>query len=1087
MRIRRLHIVKISKNAVFIGSLCVLSACTTLTSSLSDIKLFGDKENTQPDNNLLDNKEQSKRDALIAGKSSRPSLKSLDLQPIATQELSVPQLSLAQKQAQYEALLPLITDPTQKQQAAFRLADIKILIAENNQEEGNDLQTASASFNSAINDYRKVLSENEIIFPTDGLALSTEQQALNRKQMDAMYQLARALDLSANPSQSMEVAKQFLATFSTDQFTLTQYHLELYFRIGEYHFNRQQYSEAINYYSKVIAFGSDGLQNSTNFYGISAYMLGWSHFKLDDYQQAMRGFANMLDAKLINNKATATLFSASDLRKYPIDELTMPKGERRLVFDAIRVMALTFSYQGNGDAIHSFFNSFGRRDYEQLIFDELAQQYLDNDRYQDSAKVLLSFASQNPVHPRAVEFYIRHIDAYVLGGFETKVLEAKEGFVQTYSLGNSVVENLNTPIGRDASPYLREYILQLAQTEHSIAQSINNAELSRDSYARAKAHYENYIRTFSPSPEVKPLRFYLAEALLALNEFEAAIEAFESYAYFYNVNTSPILDESETTKQSSDAPSSADAAYAALLAYQKMNTIAMLATNNQSQTQLTEPQGDFRSTMPFNVPLNMRQKSQAKFAKTFINDSRAPTVALNLMKDLFARENYMPAQEWATWLLAQESFNNTMNVRESAMLVMAHSDFAMQEYADAALGYRALLDNVVVKSEKPTLVRELSDRLAASLYKQAEMLLINNKVNTTSLQAQKITTKSELSFRQLEAIKEGVRILQQVVNETPYSEFRMAAQYDSAVYFLLLENFSKAISAFTDFKARYPENPLSQGIEQQLFYAYTQTDDWANAAPILFNTYARSPNSERGRLALFQAAEYFEKAGNRWQALDTYRTYAHEFPMPMKEANEARFKLTEFYLKSGEAQKRRFWLNKLVQAQQASMQQSPSTSTARSVYLGSMAAMVFASDADYVYTRIKLKQPLDKSLQKKQAALKKAIQEYERVISFASVEFLSAANYKLANLYTTLAQDLMDSSRPSGLSALELSQYEMLLEEQAYPFEETAISMHEKNFGRASSGLYDKWVKESFAALQQAMPARYNKPEIKAEVTVDDL
>jgi len=37
------------------------------------------------------------------------------------------------------------------------------------------------------------------------------------------------------------------------------------------------------------------------------------------------------------------------------------------------------------------------------------------------------------------------------------------------------------------------------------------------------------------------------------------------------------------------------------------------------------------------------------------------------------------------------------------------------------------------------------------------------------------------------------------------------------------------------------------------------------------------------------------------------------------------------------------------------------------------------------------------------------------------------------NLYSVLAKDLMESSRPNGLSRLELDQYELLFKEQAIP------------------------------------------------------
>jgi hypothetical protein len=71
----------------------------------------------------------------------------------------------------------------------------------------------------------------------------------------------------------------------------------------------------------------------------------------------------------------------------------------------------------------------------------------------------------------------------------------------------------------------------------------------------------------------------------------------------------------------------------------------------------------------------------------------------------------------------------------------------------------------------------------------------------------------------------------------------------------------------------------------------------------------------------------------------------------------------------------------------------------------------------------------------------------------------------------------MDSERPDGLSELELEQYNLALEDQAYPFEEKAIDVHEKNIELLSIGVYNKWIDKSIAKLAVLMPARYAKAE----------
>ncbi|MDH4031250.1 MAG: hypothetical protein OEU49_10405, partial [Chromatiales bacterium] len=63
-----------------------------------------------------------------------------------------------------------------------------------------------------------------------------------------------------------------------------------------------------------------------------------------------------------------------------------------------------------------------------------------------------------------------------------------------------------------------------------------------------------------------------------------------------------------------------------------------------------------------------------------------------------------------------------------------------------------------------------------------------------------------------------------------------------------------------------------------------------------------------------------------------------------------------------------------------------------------------------------------------------------------------------------------------------LEQYEILLEEQAFPFEEKAIEIHESNAARAREGLYNEWVVMSFEALADLMPARYARNEMGVQL-----
>ena len=54
----------------------------------------------------------------------------------------------------------------------------------------------------------------------------------------------------------------------------------------------------------------------------------------------------------------------------------------------------------------------------------------------------------------------------------------------------------------------------------------------------------------------------------------------------------------------------------------------------------------------------------------------------------------------------------------------------------------------------------------------------------------------------------------------------------------------------------------------------------------------------------------------------------------------------------------------------------------------------------------------------------------------------------------------------------------MDLDEEAFPFEEKAISVHEKNTELLHAGVFIEWTKKSLGRLTELMPRRYAKHEM---------
>ncbi len=380
-------------------------------------------------------------------------------------------------------------------------------------------------------------------------------------------------------------------------------------------------------------------------------------------------------------------------------------------------------------------------------------------------------------------------------------------------------------------------------------------------------------------------------------------------------------------------------------------------------------------------------------------------------------------------------------------MVKAYSLYGLEHYADAQPVVEQLLTRLPASDPR---VDELKRAYATILYRQADSAVAQNNLPV------------------------AITFLETLIASLPDSDARINAQYDVISHLLTAQRYEEAQRWLLDFESRFPANPLQETIPDKLLFVYEQTGQWDRAAVHLLATYKQSPTTEAGREALWQAAEYFEQASMNDEALAAYRDYAHAFPEPFSQATEARYKMSEFYLASGDEAKRRYWLKKLMDAQDAAGEKA----TGRSRTLAAMSAMVFATDAETVFERIKLTAPLRASLVDKREALDNALASFNKVISYGVRDYVTEANHRLGELYLTLAKDLMDSERPDGLSALEATQYDILLEEQAFPFEEKAIDVYELNAARIPDGVYDEWIKASMAKLAALLPVRYRKEEI---------
>jgi hypothetical protein len=96
---------------------------------------------------------------------------------------------------------------------------------------------------------------------------------------------------------------------------------------------------------------------------------------------------------------------------------------------------------------------------------------------------------------------------------------------------------------------------------------------------------------------------------------------------------------------------------------------------------------------------------------------------------------------------------------------------------------------------------------------------------------------------------------------------------------------------------------------------------------------------------------------------------------------------------------------------------------------------------------------------------------------YEDAEVTAAATYYMAEVYGDFSRALAESERPADLGPAERQAYEDALEEEAFPFEEKAIAVHEKNLELLATGIYNAWIEKSLARLAERVPGRYARFE----------
>ena len=882
-------------------------------------------------------------------------------------------------------------------------------------EGADDLERASAR--EAITLYEKLLDKYPLYDRND----------------QVLYQMSRAYEELGQPQEAIAVMDRMVR-----QFPDSRYMDEVQFRRAEHFFTHRNYLDAEEAYASVVRMGV-----GSSYYELALYKLGWTFYKQELYEEALDRFIALLDHKVSVGYDFAQ---------------TEDEQERKRAQDTFRVISLSFSNLGGANSVVAYFADHGKRSYEDSVYSNLGEFYFDKRRYADASATYNAFVKRNPFHKKAPNFHMRVIEIHAAGGFPSLVLEAKKAFASTYGLQAEYWKYFEPAARPDVLANLKTNLTDLANHYHACYQDKRKAKEKPANFREALHWYREFLTSFPEETESPAINYQMADLLFENQSFGLAAVEYEKTAYGYPAHEK-----------------SAQAGYAAVYAFREH--LAGVAARDKDAVK--------REVV----------RCSLKFADTFPKHEKAAIVLGAAADDLYGMHEYEQALAAAGKLLRDFS-NSDADVIRAAWLVTGHSSYELQHYGEAETAYLKVLALLPAEDKtRPALV----DNLAASIYKQGEQA---NAVQDYQAAADHFLRVGRMA---------------------PASKIRATAEYDGAAALIQLKNWNKAATVLVGFREAFPEHELQPEVTKKLAYIYKENNQLSAAAEEYERIEKESRDDDIRREALQVAADLHARGGNQKRALEVYRRYVDYFPQPVELNLETRNKIAEILKVRKDRKPYLAELRQIVTIDTG----AGSRRTDRTRYLAGNAALVLAEDTYETFLAVKLVKPLEKNMPKKKGLMKEAINAFNSLIGYESGELTAAATFHLAEIYAHFSKALMTSERPEltfdyyivkpgdnlsaiakrshcdvgriahannlnksnlivagkklkiprGLYPEELEQYELAIEEQAYPFEEKAISVHESNLKLIGRGVYNEWIDKSLQKLAVLMPARYAKPE----------
>ncbi len=404
----------------------------------------------------------------------------------------------------------------------------------------------------------------------------------------------------------------------TDNYPDSPFAPEAYFRRGEIAFEQDQLSVALDAYKKALLFKSSPL------YDEALYKLGWTHYRLSNYADAISILMTVMDKQLAKQKAGAKPSQVTD--------------------ETQQYLAICFAEYGSARAAEKIFSRLKEpRAYEPEIYIRMGRTFFQRNLYGPGVEAFQVFAERFPTDPRAPGLVNEGIEQAKTDGNAADELRLKTRLV--YDYGDSSAWRRANPADslRMAVDSLRAVrLLEMAADQHRDG----NTGKVKTKWEAARKAYQDFITFFPKNARHDDALFRLADCEYRLNNLNAAADAYLKLAAAH-----PGGEHAEESR------------YNAIVCYRQL-----------------------QESRPDSLTLAKLTGEAERFAKDYPLSDHLPNALFARADALFNAKQYEAALTVYTKISEYSDFER--DLREQATLQAGKSAFQLGKFSDSEAWFR---------------------------------------------------------------------------------------------------------------------------------------------------------------------------------------------------------------------------------------------------------------------------------------------------------------------------------------------------------------------------------------------------------------